>query len=84
MPLPRISASAHTELDNVIRGLTIDEFSAYFVGLKPPTQITHPAQAAAYARIADRWSQPWPFRRRNRALEVLADIYRNEARLLGN
>lgn len=73
----RLERADPDQLEDVVRGLTMSEFRSYFPGLKPPVEITHRLEAEAYAHTALLWSQPWLFRRRNRALEVLAKIYRD-------
>lgn len=78
----KLANTPDCELTDTVRALTIGEFHAYFVELKPPVRLTHPAEARAYGRIAQKWSQPTMFHRRNRALVALADVYTEEAKHL--
>lgn len=78
----RLANTPPSDVEDVVRALTIEEFRAYFVGLLPPVLCSHPAEALAYARVAERWGQPFLFRRPNPALTALAAIYHDEAHRL--
>lgn len=75
-------ANTQGDVEDVVRALTIEEFRSYFVRLRPPVLCSHPAEALAYARVAERWGQPFLFRRPNPALTALAAIYHDEAHRL--
>lgn len=78
----RLADAPSGDVEYAVRALTIEEFRSYFVGLRPPVQCSCPAEALAYARVAERWGQPFLFRRANPALTALAAIYHDEAHRL--